>query len=148
MQKVRNGRTVGDASPESRPSEPPDRALSRHASDKLNFIVFNASPFSELALPAITVISLGMAGAVAPLTTAVLSSVDARHTSSASGLNSALARTGGSLATAMLGTILAATGAPLVRDFHVAALVAAAASFVAGLAAFALIPNLKPKEVA
>ena len=35
--------------------------------------------------PAILVISLGMAGAVAPLTTAVLGSVDARHTGSASG---------------------------------------------------------------
>jgi len=96
-------------------------------------------------LPAIVVISLGMAGAVAPLTTAVLSSVDARHTGSASGLNSALARTGGLIATALLGTVLAATGAPLVQDFHMAALVAAAASVGAGLAAFALIPNLKAK---
>ena len=96
-------------------------------------------------LPAIVVISFGMAGAVAPLTTAVLSSVDARHTGSASRLNSALARTGGLIATALLGTVLAANGAPLVQDFHRAALVAAAASVAAGLTAFALIPNLKPK---
>ena len=96
-------------------------------------------------LPAIVVISFGMAGAVAPLTTAVLSSVDARHTGSASGLNSALARTGGLIATALLGTVLAANGAPLVQDFHRAALVAAATSVAAGLTAFALIPNLKPK---
>ena len=96
-------------------------------------------------LPAIVVISLGMAGAVAPLTTAVLSSVDAQHTGSASGLNSALARTGGLIATALLGSVLAAGGAPLVHDFHIAAMVAAAASAGAGLAAFALIPNLKPE---
>jgi hypothetical protein len=31
-------------------------------------------------LPAVLVLALGMAGAVAPLTTAVLGSVDARHT--------------------------------------------------------------------
>jgi hypothetical protein len=40
--------------------------------------------------PAILVISAGMAGAVAPLTTAILASVDGRHTGSASGLNSAI----------------------------------------------------------
>ena len=46
-------------------------------------------------LPAITAIAIGMAGAVAPLTTAVLMSVDAGHVGAASGLNSAVARTGG-----------------------------------------------------
>ncbi len=51
--------------------------------------------------PAILVMSIGMAGAVAPLTTAVLASVDARHTGSASGLNSAVARLGGLVATAL-----------------------------------------------
>ncbi len=54
-------------------------------------------------LPAILVIAIGMAAAVAPLTTAVLTSVDAQHTGSASGLNSAVARTGGLIATALLG---------------------------------------------
>ena len=49
-----------------------------------------------------------MAGAVAPLTTAVLCSVDRRHTGSASGFNSAMARTGGLVATALLGSILGA----------------------------------------
>ena len=44
-----------------------------------------------------------MAGAVAPLTTAVLGAVDARHTGSASGFNSAVARTGGLIATALAG---------------------------------------------
>src|SRR3954465_8743132 len=43
-------------------------------------------------LPAILLIAIGMSGAVAPLTTAVLNSVDARHTGSASGFHSAVAR--------------------------------------------------------
>ncbi len=67
------------------------------------------------------VISLGMAGAVAPLTTAVLASVDERHTGAASGLNSAIARTGGLVATALLGAVLASRGAELIRGFHLAA---------------------------
>jgi predicted MFS family arabinose efflux permease len=98
-------------------------------------------------LPAIVVISIGMAGAVAPLTTAVLASVDARHTGSASGLNSALARTGGLIATALLGMVLAATGAGLWADFRGAAVAGALASVAAGTIAFLLIPNLKAKGV-
>ncbi len=96
-------------------------------------------------LPAMVVISIGMAGAVAPLTTAVLTSVDARHTGSASGFNSALARTGGLIATALLGSVLAAYGEALVRDFRLAALAGAVLSVSAGLAAFALLPSLSPK---
>jgi EmrB/QacA subfamily drug resistance transporter len=94
-------------------------------------------------LPAMLVISIGMAGAVAPLTTAVLSSVDARHTGSASGLNSALARIGGLIATALLGGVLAARGEALVDGFHTAAVVGAAISVAAGVSAFALI---RPRE--
>ena len=89
--------------------------------------------------PAILVIAIGMSGAVAPLTTAVLNSVDERHTGSASGLNSAVARSGGLVATALLGSVLAATGAPLLTAFHAAMLIAAAAALAASLSAFALI---------
>lgn len=89
-------------------------------------------------LPAILVISLGMAGAVAPLTTAVLTSVDARHTGSASGLNSAVSRAGGLVATALLGGVLAAQGDALYGAFHIAALFGAAASVLAGASAFLL----------
>ena len=59
--------------------------------------------------PAMVVIAIGMAGAVAPLTTAVLMSVDARHTGSASGFNSAVARTGGLVVTALITAFAAAT---------------------------------------
>lgn len=86
--------------------------------------------------PGIAVIALGMAGAVAPLTTAVLSSVDARHTGTASGLNSAIARTGGLIATALVGAVMAEKGAALLAAFHAAALVAAALAVAAGVTAW------------
>jgi hypothetical protein len=92
-------------------------------------------------LPAVLVISLGMAAAVAPLTNAVLSSVDVRHTGSASGLNSAVARTGGLIATALLGTVLAARGSTLYDAAHGASMIGAIASVLAGIAAFLLIGN-------
>ncbi len=94
-------------------------------------------------LPAIVVISIGLSGAVAPLTTAVLGSVDSRHTGSASGFNSAMARTGGLVATALLGSILGASGAMLVRGFHIAAIACAIACLASSAAAFALI-RVKP----
>jgi EmrB/QacA subfamily drug resistance transporter len=90
-------------------------------------------------LPAILVISIGMAAAVAPLTTAVLSSVDARHTGSASGFNSALARTGGLVATALLGAALAGQGLALIADFRKAAIAGALAAAAAGACAFIFV---------
>ncbi|HEX7759546.1 MAG TPA: MFS transporter, partial [Caulobacteraceae bacterium] len=95
-------------------------------------------------LPAVLVISIGMAGAVAPLTTAVLASVDARHTGSASGFNSAIARTGGLVATALLGLVLAAFGATLISEFRAAAVVGALAAVAASASAFLLIENRRP----
>ena len=80
-----------------------------------------------------------MAGAVAPLTTAVLASVDARHTGAASGLNSALARIGGLIATALIGGVIAAKGEALFGAFHVAVIACAAAALAAGIAAFVLV---------
>ncbi len=92
-------------------------------------------------LPGLFVIAIGMAGAVAPLTTAVLASVDLRHTGSASGFNSAVARTGGLVATALLGNVLVATGPNIVGKFHLAAIVCASVSIAASLNAFGLIKN-------
>jgi EmrB/QacA subfamily drug resistance transporter len=100
-----------------------------------------ASSYWTTILPAMLVISLGMAGAVAPLTTAVLTSVDAHHTGSASGLNSALARTGSLIATALIGAVLAERGAMLIDGFHIATIVGAIAAASAGLCAFLTIPN-------
>jgi EmrB/QacA subfamily drug resistance transporter len=95
-------------------------------------------------LPAVLVIAIGMAGAVAPLTTAVMASVDRGHVGTANGLNSAVARTGGLIATALLGSVLAAEGAALAAAFDVAALVAAGAAAAAGLSALLL---LRPEEI-
>jgi EmrB/QacA subfamily drug resistance transporter len=86
-------------------------------------------------LPGIAVIALGMAGAVAPLTTAVLSSVDGRHSGTASGFNSAIARTGGLIATALAGGVMATSGAALTGAFHAAAIIASVFAVAAGLAA-------------
>ena len=94
-------------------------------------------------LPAMLVISLGMACAVAPLTTAVLTSVNTLHTGLASGLNSALARVGGLIATALLGSVLIGRGAALISGFHGAAIVGSLASAVSGVCAFLLIPAVK-----
>jgi EmrB/QacA subfamily drug resistance transporter len=89
-------------------------------------------------LPSVLVIALGMSGAAAPLTTAVLASVDARHTGSASGFNSAVARTGGLMATALLGAVFAAKGSGLTGEFHFAALIGALASLGAAVSAAGL----------
>jgi MFS family permease len=87
-------------------------------------------------LPAVGAVALGMALAVAPLTTAVLSAVDAGRTGLASGFNSAVARLGGLVGTALLGTLLSG-GPALVRHFHVAAVVCAAAALAAAVFGFA-----------
>jgi predicted MFS family arabinose efflux permease len=96
-------------------------------------------------LPAVVVISLGMAGAVAPLTNAVLGSVDARHTGSASGFNSAIARTGGLIATALLGGVLGRSGEGLIAGFGLAAMACAIGSTAASASAFFLITGTARK---
>jgi EmrB/QacA subfamily drug resistance transporter len=93
--------------------------------------------------PAVAVMAVGMAGAVAPLTTAVLSSVDARHTGSASGFNSAVSRAGGLIATALLGSVLASRGEQLAEAFRTAALIGAAAALASSASAFFLLRDGK-----
>jgi EmrB/QacA subfamily drug resistance transporter len=89
--------------------------------------------------PAMVVVALGMAAAVAPLTTAVLMSVDSRHTGVASGLNSAVARTGGLVATALIGPVIASSGPALLSAFGIAAAIGAVICAAAALSAAALI---------
>ena len=106
------------------------------------FLISRVGPqttYWTTVFPAIMVIAIGMAGAVAPLTTAVFASVDARHNGAASGFNSAIARTGGLVATALLGGVLDTTGSVLVSRFHIAGLVCSLASGAAAVSAFFLI---------
>jgi hypothetical protein len=95
--------------------------------------------YLTVVLPAMLAIALGMSLSAAPLTTAVLASVDTAHEGSASGFNSAVARIGGLVATALLGVALAASGAALLAEAHAAALAGAVAALAASLCAFALM---------
>ncbi len=94
------------------------------------------SSYWTSVLPSILMVSAGMAIAVAPLTTAVLSSVEDSHVGTASGLNSAVARGGGLIATAILGIVLSRQGAALIGGFHSAAIVGAALALVSSATAF------------
>ena len=93
--------------------------------------------------PGLLVLSLGMSAVAAPLTTAVLATAGPDDTGSASGFNSAVARLGGLIATALLGSVLAASGAGFVADFHNAAIAGAIISVAAGASALVM-----PKQAA
>jgi EmrB/QacA subfamily drug resistance transporter len=113
-------------------------------------------------LPAVVLLGLGLTALVAPLTATVLASADERHAGTASGVNNAVARTGGLLAVAALPLVAGLSGAaydhPAVfdRGFRVAVLccvglflVAAAlsAAFVRGRRRAAREPAVAPRVV-
>jgi EmrB/QacA subfamily drug resistance transporter len=94
------------------------------------------SSYASTVLPAISIAALGLSAAVTPLTTTVLGSVTSAHTGIASGLNSAVARIGGLVATAALGSLFAAQGERLETVFHYAAATGAALSALSGVTAW------------
>ena len=102
-----------------------------------------AGPF-----PLIIVMAAGMTIAVAPLTSSVLGSVEERHVAMASGFNSAVARTGGLIATALLGSVLASNGADLFAGFHVAMMVAAAVAAAGGVVALTMLGGVRMRKPA
>ena len=96
--------------------------------------------------PMIVVMAAGMTIAVAPLTASVLGSIEEQHVAMASGFNSAVARTGGLMATALLGAVLASKGAQLFSGFHVAMMVAAAVAALGSLVALTMLGGVKMKK--
>ena len=93
--------------------------------------------------PAILVMAAGMTIAVAPLTSSVLGSVEEKHVAMASGLNSAVARLGGLIATALLGSVLGRKGEALFNGFHAAMFASAGVAVAAGLVALTMLGQLK-----
>jgi EmrB/QacA subfamily drug resistance transporter len=100
------------------------------------------------AFPTVVVMAFGMTIAVAPLTSSVLGSVEEQHVAMASGFNSAVARTGGLIATALLGSVLASQGAELFSGFHMAMYVSAAVSALAGIVGLTMLGGVKMKKAA
>lgn len=100
-----------------------------------------ASSYWTHVLPPILFVSAGMAVAVAPLTTAVLSAVDEHHVGTASGLNSAVSRAGGLIVVAVLGAVLSLEGARLIGGLHDAAWIGAALSLISSAIAFLTLGN-------
>ena len=100
------------------------------------------------AFPSVLVMSVGMTIAVAPLTASVLGSVSERHVAMASGFNSAVARVGGLIATALLGSVLATEGSQLFTGFHAGMTVAAGVAAAAALVALTMLGGVKMKNAA
>jgi EmrB/QacA subfamily drug resistance transporter len=110
----------------------------------LLILVEEQGSYWTMVLPGASLIAIGMSCVAAPLTTAVLATVDDRHSGTASGFNSAIARTGGLIATAIAGAVIASAGAALIAAFHAAALVGAALAALSGAAAFLTLGTVKP----
>jgi hypothetical protein len=95
-------------------------------------------------LPGVVVFGLGLATVVAPVTATVLAAAPDRYAGVASGVNNAIARTGGLLAIAVLPAVAGLSGtaytdpAKLTAGWQKALLVCAGLAFVAGLIALGI----------
>jgi EmrB/QacA subfamily drug resistance transporter len=96
--------------------------------------------------PMILVMATGMTIAVAPLTSSVLGSVEEQHVAMASGFNSAVARTGGLIATALLGSVLSSEGERLFSGFHTAMYVSAAVAALSSVVALTMLGGVRMKK--
>jgi MFS family permease len=98
--------------------------------------------------PAILLLSVGMSGAVAPLATLVLTSVDGPHTSIASGVNSTATRLGALITTALLGTVLIRRGEHLFAAFSTVMVMGAVVCLLAAISVILIeaAPRLAQRE--
>jgi MFS family permease len=107
----------------------------------MRIIPGTAIEFLPHILPSMLLIGIGMTAAVAPLTNAVMASVDRHHAGAASGVNNATARIGGMVAVALIGLVLTGGGRGVSIDaFHAALWLAAAVAVIAGVAGWLSVP--------
>jgi MFS family permease len=112
----------------------------------LSNFVTPQSHYWTSVFPMILVMALGMTIVVAPLTSSVLGSVEEQHVAMASGFNSAVARMGGLIATALLGSVLSSSGRQLFFGFYAAMLVSAAVAALASVVALTMLGTVKMRE--
>jgi EmrB/QacA subfamily drug resistance transporter len=112
----------------------------------LSWLIVPQGSYWQGVFPAVVLMAAGMTIAVAPLTASVLGSVEEKHVAMASGFNSAVARTGGLIATALLGAVLAATGAQMFGGFHVAMTVSAIVAALSSVVALTMLGGVKMKS--
>ena len=113
-----------------------------------SLLITERSSYWTGPFPTILLMAVGMTIAVAPLTASVLGSVEERHVAMASGFNSAVARTGGLIATALLGAVLASSGDQLFAGFHVAMVISAAVAALSSIVALTTLGGVKMKNAA
>jgi EmrB/QacA subfamily drug resistance transporter len=100
------------------------------------------SSYAAAVLPGVTVLGIGLAATVAPLTTAVLAGAEERHAGVAAAVNTAVARIAGLLAVALLPLLAGIAGtdpASLAGGFPRAMWICAALCVAGGVVAFATL---------
>jgi MFS family permease len=106
----------------------------------LELILIDETPrFFADVLPGVIVFSLGLAMTVAPLTAAILADADEHNAGIASGVNNAVARVAGLLATASIGAIIG--GAVDLDGFRIGMTFAAVLLALGGLVGLLFIRN-------